>query len=329
MTIFKPLLSFILVVACLPAFCQTADQPVLLKWKLKRAEAITYQTEMKIIKDSTLGMNGFFNNFFKNINPSTKDSSDKMPNMDIMLNQMRKQMDESPSYLTTMTWKGATINVEMLINGGDSSRTNFASLAKLFDTSAMRRVTSPTKHKPSTKKQNPSSMKPDTMMNSFFRSAMFMMRRVMLRGAINEDGSVSSFYVNTAQRNLLGLFFGLPAKPVKVGDSWPVDVHLVTADQNFICDSASRENKATVADVKFENGQHIVTVKYNLREKIVGTSNMPFGSSSEKTSETASYQGTARFSVEKGRWIFYDCLLTEDLNGIVTSHKETKYSLAE
>jgi len=315
MTTLKSLFTFIFILTCFTAFSQSAAQPVFLKWKLKPGEVLTYKTEMKIVKDTTSGMGNYFNNFFKNVGFPKTDSANQMPNMDVTMNQMRKQMDVSPSYISTMAWKGNAINVEMMIKGGDSSKFNSGSLASLFDASAIKRDTSDTK--------------PDTLMNSLFRSAMFIMQRVMLRGAINEDGSLNSFYVNNEQRNLLGLFFGLPGKPVKVGDSWSPDVHLVTADQTFTCDSASRENKVTVTDIKIEDGQHVVTIKYDLKERIVGVSHIPFGGDSAKTSQSASYQGTARFSLEKGRWIFYDCLLSENIGGIVTSQKETKYTLSE
>ncbi len=47
---------------------------------------------------------------------------------------------------------------------------------------------------------------------------MYMMSGgVILRGAVNEDGSVNSFYMNNEQRNLLGFFFCLLGK---TGSRW-------------------------------------------------------------------------------------------------------------
>lgn len=321
MTIVKSLFACILSVLSLSAFCQHTDTAVFLKWKLKPGEVITYNTEMRVILDTSSGENNFFNSAFKNFPMAKRDSGVKFD--DSWIKQMRKQMDINPGYVTTMTSQGSAIKIQMDMKGSDSSDMTFASLKKMFDTSAM-------KHGKSAAKHNTTAKLPDSSMKSFFKSAMFMLSRgVMLRGAINENGSLNSFYVDNEQRNLLGLFFSLPEKPVHIGDFWSPDVHLISETQNFICDSSSRSNRVTVTRIEYKDGQHIVTVKYDIEEYVVGITKAPFGNEPLKTDQVCRYLGKAKFSLEKGRWVYYDCLLSENMGGIVTSRKETNYTLSE
>jgi len=321
MTILKPLFTLLLLVTCLSAFSQSADQPIFLRWKLSPGEVLTYRTEMKVLEDTSSGESNFFNSAFKNFLKTEHDSSTKFDYS--WIKQMRKQMDINPGYITTMKREGSTIKVEMDMKGVDGSDTTFASLRKMFDTSAI-------KHSKSAIKHNTTTKKPDSLMKKFFQSANFLLNRgVMLRGTINEDGSVNSFYVNSEQRNLLGLFFSLPEKPVHVGDFWSPDVHLISEPQNFICNSSLRSNRVIVTRIEYKDGQHIVTVKYDIEEYVIGITKAPFSNEPLKTDQGCRYLGKAQFSVEKGRWVYYDCLLSERMGGIVTSLKETNYTLSE
>lgn len=296
MIVLRPFFTFTLIIMNLSAFSQSADSSFFLRWKLQPGMVLSYKTEMKIIKDTSSDMSKYFDRVFKNFDLAKRDTVDKQRDVNSFMTQMRRQMDESPSYITTLTRKGPVINVEIDIEGNDSSRIK-------FDTSALKR--------------------------NFFRSAMFMLSGgVMLRGTINEDGSLNSFYVNNEQRNLLGLFFDLPGKPVKVGDSWSLDVHLISETQNFICDSSSRKNSVKVTGIEYKNGQHIVTVKYDIREYASGFSKTPFAGNPLKETHIDSYQGIARFSIEKGFWIYYDCQLSTDVSGEIMAQKITKYTLS-
>ena len=60
---------------------------------------------------------------------------------------------------------------------------------------------------------------------------------IVLRGAVNHDGSIQSFYTKNEQRNLLAIFFELPKKEVSVGDTWPLAVNLISMDQHFTCET--------------------------------------------------------------------------------------------
>ncbi len=54
-----------------------------------------------------------------------------------------------------------------------------------------------------------------------------------------------------------------------------------------------------VVGISYKDGQHIVTVKYDIQEYALGISKTPFNSEPLKTDHLYTYQGTARFSVEK------------------------------
>ena len=70
-----------------------------------------------------------------------------------------------------------------------------------------------------------------------------------------EDLESASFWVKSSQKNLIAIFFQLPAKPVKIGDKWSLDINLIANDQNFECDSAYKINEVTLTDIKKVNGE--------------------------------------------------------------------------
>lgn len=148
-----------------------------------------------------------------------------------------------------------------------------------------------------------------------------MGRGVMLRGAINEDGTIQSFYVKNDQRNLIALLFELPGKPIQVGDSWPLDVHLISMDQNFSCDSSFRKNKVTLVDLKKSGDDTIAVIQYDLVEYVSGGFESPFSAnSSTPTFMRMTHKAQAEFSVNRGRWLSYDGLMTMQAGGIMESN---------
>ena len=150
---------------------------------------------------------------------------------------------------------------------------------------------------------------------------------VMLRGIINEDGNIESFYTRNDQKNLIAMFFQLPGKPVKVGDSWPLDIHLIAMDQNFVCDSSYNKNEVIVVGITGKNDDKVVMLKYNIIEYVSGDFTSPFENKLIKTSMTISYNGIASFSTKKGRWISYDGIMSNTATGIMTANSREKFSL--
>jgi hypothetical protein len=154
-----------------------------------------------------------------------------------------------------------------------------------------------------------------------------MLGGVMLRGSVYEDGTIASFYTVNAQKNLLAMFFELPGKTVKVGDTWPLSVQLISMDQSFICDSSYRKNMIKVVGIEKKDGGNIVTLKYDIVEYVDGYMNSPFDNNPVKTTMKMTYQAVATFSVEKGRWIKYEGVLSNSTMGIMSSETAQKYML--
>jgi hypothetical protein len=152
---------------------------------------------------------------------------------------------------------------------------------------------------------------------------------VMLRGDIDEDGKIVSFYTKNEQKNLIAVFFELPGRPVKIGDTWPLTINFLSMDQNFICDSSYRRNNVTVMDIKSINNEHIVTLKYDIIEYVSGDFNSPFNTNSIKTMMKMTYQGIADFSVERGGWAAYNGVMSLSSTGIMTSQTTKRLSLVQ
>ncbi|MFA0961124.1 hypothetical protein AB9P05_04930 [Roseivirga sp. BDSF3-8] len=105
---------------------------------------------------------------------------------------------------------------------------------------------------------------------------------VVLRGSVYESGGVHSFWLKSQQKNMVALLFELPAGPVKVGDKWPLDVSLISNDQNFACDSAYRVNEVTLTEIKEVEGETVAVLKYNVVEYVDGDFILPYGGQGPK-----------------------------------------------
>jgi hypothetical protein len=117
---------------------------------------------------------------------------------------------------------------------------------------------------------------------------------VMLRGSLYEDGTIESFYTKNDQKNLLAMFFELPGKAIKPGDTWSLSVNFLSMDQNFVCDSSFKRNIVTLVGIENKNGEHIASIKYDVNEYVCGNF------MNTKTSMKMTFQGTLDFHLKKG-----------------------------
>lgn len=154
-----------------------------------------------------------------------------------------------------------------------------------------------------------------------------MLKGVMLRGEINEKGQIESFYLKSAQKNLIAMYFQLPDKPIRIGDSWSLDVSYLQFDQSFVCKSADRTNNVELIDILKEKNDTIVVLKYNIAEKANGYMKNPMNNEKIETSLSVSYNGIAEFSVNKGRWLKYNGILETTQKGMVTGSNKQKLAL--
>ncbi len=293
MNLIKYLFCLLLIGISSYAGAQVKDSTVFLKWKLKPGEILTYKTEMREIDTANhkdFDMSGMVRAI------SGKDTS-KLADMRKLWSKISKEI-QNFDMITQLTEKHkGVITIEMMAINRDNT------VPKLRAKNA------------------------DDSLKNIGKLLRLLTNGVKLRGAVNEDGSIQSFYTKNDQRNLLSVFFELPAKNIKVGDSWALDVHLLSADENFVCDSAFKKNQVTFIAFENINGEHIATLKYDILEYMHGDFKSPMGEGAQKLMMKMTHQAIARFSIEKGRWIFYEGVMSLSSSGMMTSQSTKKLSL--
>ena len=154
---------------------------------------------------------------------------------------------------------------------------------------------------------------------------------VALRGSVYDTGAIHSFWMKNKQKNLLAMFFQLPTTSVKVGDRWTINVNFIENDQNFECNKSHKINNVTLTHIKEINGEKIAVLKYHIEEFVEGVFNMPsFKKNSSEQKELMfnfAYHGIAEFSIDQGRWISYDGIMSLNASGIMTANSKSKFSL--
>lgn len=290
----KALIAILICLSTLQTFGQNI-QTVNLRWKLVKNEKLTYSTVMNDIDTSSVKMN--FGGLFKALSDSTKNGLNESKDLFKRLNKTFENQD----YITILSNKG---------NG----------VIDIVMTTKPKEPTTDTKNDTTDSKED-GSMKLMQSMN----------QGVMLRGSVYETGGIHSFWVKSSQKNLIALFFELPTKPVKIGDKWPLDIDLIANDQNFDCDSSYKVNEVTLTDIKKVNAETIAVLKYNIVEYVKGNFNAPSFLGNEggqnETIMKFTHQGIAEFSIDKGRWVTYDGIMSFEATGIMTANKKTKFTL--
>lgn len=153
------------------------------------------------------------------------------------------------------------------------------------------------------------------------------MKGVVLRGEINRNGQIESFYLKSAQKNLIAMFFELPNKPIKLGDSWSLNVSYLQFDQSFVCESAKKTNNVELIDILKENSDTIVIFKYNISESASGYMKNPLNNENIETALSIKFDGIAEFSVTKGCWITYNGILETTQKGMLSGSSKQKLAL--
>ena len=178
-------------------------------------------------------------------------------------------------------------------------------------------------------KQSPKKNKPDSTANELVDVVQKMSGGVMLRGAVYENGGVESFYVQNEQRNLIALFFQLPDKAVKIGDTWPIDINFISMDQNFKCDTSFKQNTVTLIDIKNVGTEKVAVLKYDLAEFVSGDFGDPvFATNGEsKMIMAMRYQAIGEFSIEQGRWTAYQGIIAITSTGFMAQTSTKNFSL--
>lgn len=297
MTIFKPLLSLTFVLFCLSAFGQSGNDVVSLKWKIKPGETLIYKTVMNEV-DTANHKDPDMTGMVKSLNKMTGVQDTSVVSK---MNQLMKQLSkgvENTDLITQLTEKRkGIVDIEMLTFDND------------------------------TVSQSQNQHKTDSIANIANMLRKMAKGTAAARGAVFEDGGIASFYLSNGQRNLISLFFELPHKSIKPGESWSLDIHLLSFDQNFHCDSSSLKNSVTLKSVDVVNNEHIANIEYDILEYADGNMSSPFSDEAIKTMMKMTYRASAKFSIERGRWIYYDGLMSVSSTGMMSVKSTKKFSL--
>jgi hypothetical protein len=287
------LLAIALILLTSNAFSQK-KQKVDLDWKVGKQEKLSYLTVMSDIDTSSFDINfGSLNNSFSD---STIAGLSKAKYFFKKMNESFKNVD----FVTTLTNKGSgIIDIVTVANQNKNKQLELDTV--------------------------------DDQQKEFIKSLMAMNQSVMLRGSVYQTGGIHSFWLKSIQKNMISIFFELPTKPVKVGDTWELDINLISNDQNFDCDSSYKLNEVKLVDIKKVKNETIAVVKYNIIEYVKGIFYIPSRSNTQgektETMMKFTHYAIAEFSIEKGRWISYDGLMTFTASGVMTSNKKTKFTL--
>lgn len=263
---------------------------VSLRWKVRPDDILVYKTVMKEVDTSSFS----FSRLRFGMMAGLPDSVWQQKAMDSLFDEMRKYLDHTDFFTRLSAGRGGVIHIEMAV----SPETDTA--------------------------------RSDTAVNKATRLASLlttMNKGAMLRGAVNEDGTMQSFYVKNDQRNLIALLFELPGRPVSVGDTWSIDVHLLSMDQNFTCDSSYRKDVVTLVDVKKAGGETVAVLRYDLAEYVSGSFTSPLEEKAIPTYLKMTHRALATFSVDRGRWLSYEAIMTVQSAGVMDSHVVKKISL--
>jgi hypothetical protein len=265
--------------------------PVLLRWKLGPTDTLRSYTVSKTAVD--LDTNSTFYRMFNSIETKEgtgkgkkKKNNDGATHPDSalhLLRQLQQQTSEMEFNIAMFWGKPSVLNVEARLRPAPPDTTHTKDTGKVNNTI-------------------------NTMMN--------MMPAVVLRGSLNADGSLHSFYLKTGQKNLISMWFELPTHPIKIGDSWTPEINLLSADQSLVCDSSYKRDLVTLKDIKTTLTDTIALIQYDLEEYMAGTMNMGKMFSSSLFNQDAikdgaamrmhlTYKGQAEFSITQGRWLKY------------------------
>lgn len=161
-----------------------------------------------------------------------------------------------------------------------------------------------------------------------------MLTGTVLRGSVNRDGTLHSFWLKSDQKNLVSLLFELPDRPVNQGDTWKLkNTNLLSFDQNFVCTSAEKVNEVTLKEIKSVDGKQVAVLQYNIREAASGDFRTPavFGKSggSTKTAMEFIYQARGEFSIDQGKWLSYQGIMSLEASGVMNTSQKQNFALIE
>jgi hypothetical protein len=154
---------------------------------------------------------------------------------------------------------------------------------------------------------------------------------VQLQGEITPEGEIDSPYIPQQQRNLLALFFELPVGPVKVGDTWQIDLTCITLNSaQFTIGNSNRVNQVTLKKIiETPKGESIAVLDYLIAESVEGEQTTPFFANEPvPTTMKCGFVGRGEFLIEQGRWRAFSVENTIQSTGVITSDITQQFALS-
>lgn len=274
-------------------------EKVLLKWKVN--DTIKYKTIMDQIGDAEFDMDykKTFGIFFRdNIKDSTIVKNDSIKKgFDLFEGDMFKKMKSELNKINEST--------ELI-----TYLTKSSNFENIIDVEMVRKNL----------KENDSIDKKGIL--SMVKSG------TQLKGSIYNNGSLHSFWLNNAQRNLMSLFYELPIKEIEKGDVWSLkNLNYIQYGNIFFCDKAEKKNEVKLTDLVDRNGEKIAIIEYDIYEFADG--NIDFFGNRTPSNMKIRYNAKGEFSIDKGKWILYKGFLSIEINGMMSSKSKQKFELIE
>ncbi len=149
-----------------------------------------------------------------------------------------------------------------------------------------------------------------------------MQQRTLARGEITPGGVLTSTYIIDRQQDMLTFFFGLPGKPVQVGDVWRSDLECLEINSSqFVVANHAGFNEVTFTGIsRTLQGETVAVLDYKIAESMDGEQTIPF-LMTEPTSASLKCDivGRGQFLIEQGRWKELAASGTLQITGIVTA----------
>lgn len=143
---------------------------------------------------------------------------------------------------------------------------------------------------------------------------------VQLRAEIDDAGAITSFYLEQRQKNFVAMFFELPKKSVKPGDTWSLDINFVAMGAGFICEKAARTNQVKLVSLTdTPDGDTLASMDYCIAESVKGKLKVPMGEGSRPVAMDMAFVGRGEFLVNKGTWRRLAGQMRIDSTGVMTT----------
>ena len=320
------LISILLITTCSSKFTdnKSKDEFIELKWKILPNDSLVYQTVMTEIGESTFEMDfgGFFDSMLDSHSSESK----------IFGKEFFKTLKESlnnTDLITVLTPSKYFENVIDIVLFAEKKEAPIPEESDEQIEMMEDRVSDDEEME--VEDQDTSEFDPAKKMINAMKE---MLKGVLLRGSVNTNGTLHSFWLKSSQKNLISIFFELPGKPIRVGDTWILhNVNFIGNDHNFVCEEAKKRNIVKLIEIKKEKGQTIAVIEYDLYEYVSGEFNAPTlflgGSHKEKTVMTFVFKALAEFSIEEGKWISYNGIMALKTSGVMTTNQKQKFALIE